>query len=78
MTKVFRDGPESIAGAAFTRLLDVQGSKQAKNFLFHMRSHSQAQQLLVIACSWAQHQYRSKTSVWKMSTVAFCIPRQTG
>eukprot|EP00957_Ditylum_brightwellii_P026358 1994043-Ditylum_brightwellii.AAC.1 len=26
MAKVVRDGPESIAGKAFTRLIDVQGT----------------------------------------------------
>eukprot|EP00957_Ditylum_brightwellii_P030628 2321024-Ditylum_brightwellii.AAC.1 len=56
MAKVIRDGPESIAGVSVTRLIDVQGSKQVKNFLQHMRSDSQAQKWLVIACSWAQHQ----------------------
>eukprot|EP00957_Ditylum_brightwellii_P146464 11151274-Ditylum_brightwellii.AAC.2 len=33
MVKVVQDGPESIAGAAFTRLIDVQGSEQIKIFL---------------------------------------------
>eukprot|EP00957_Ditylum_brightwellii_P040726 3082589-Ditylum_brightwellii.AAC.1 len=37
MAKVIRDGPESIAGISVTRLIDVQGSEQKKNFLCHMR-----------------------------------------
>eukprot|EP00957_Ditylum_brightwellii_P127874 9751547-Ditylum_brightwellii.AAC.1 len=56
MAKVIRDGPESIVGVSITRLIDVQGSKQVKSFLRHMRSDSQAQKLLILACSWAQHQ----------------------
>eukprot|EP00957_Ditylum_brightwellii_P179824 13698383-Ditylum_brightwellii.AAC.1 len=32
MAKVVQDGPESIAGAAFTRLINVQGIKQIKKF----------------------------------------------
>eukprot|EP00957_Ditylum_brightwellii_P000264 20429-Ditylum_brightwellii.AAC.1 len=56
MAKVIRDGPESIAGVSITRLIDIQGSEQVKNFLHHMRSESQAQKLLFVACSWAQHQ----------------------
>eukprot|EP00957_Ditylum_brightwellii_P005511 421836-Ditylum_brightwellii.AAC.1 len=64
MAKVIRDGPESIAVVSVTRLIDVQGSKQVKNFLQHMRSaDSQAQNLLVIACSWAQHQCGWHTSI---------------
>eukprot|EP00957_Ditylum_brightwellii_P094329 7182424-Ditylum_brightwellii.AAC.1 len=63
MAKVIRDGPELIAGVAVTRLIDVQGSEQVKNFLHRMRSNSQAQKLLVIACSWAQHQYRWNTYI---------------
>eukprot|EP00957_Ditylum_brightwellii_P132102 10071623-Ditylum_brightwellii.AAC.1 len=58
MAKVIRDGPESIVGVAVTRLIDVQGSELVKNFLCCMRSNSQAQKLLVITCSWAQHQCR--------------------
>eukprot|EP00957_Ditylum_brightwellii_P142067 10823637-Ditylum_brightwellii.AAC.1 len=63
MAKVIRDGPELIAGIAITRLTDVQGSEQVKNFLCHMGSNSQAQKLLVIACIWAQHQCRWNTSI---------------
>eukprot|EP00957_Ditylum_brightwellii_P133547 10182417-Ditylum_brightwellii.AAC.1 len=33
MAKVVRDRPELIAGAAFTRFIDVQGSKQVKKSL---------------------------------------------
>eukprot|EP00957_Ditylum_brightwellii_P119217 9094678-Ditylum_brightwellii.AAC.1 len=56
MARVIRDGPESITGVSITRLIDVQGSEQVKNFLRHIRSDSQAQKLLIIACSWAHHQ----------------------
>jgi hypothetical protein len=73
MAKVFRDEPESIAGAAFTRLIDVQGSEQVKNFLCHMRSNSQAQKLLVIACSWAQHQCGWNKSI--LEDVNSCLPQ---
>eukprot|EP00957_Ditylum_brightwellii_P203859 15336564-Ditylum_brightwellii.AAC.1 len=40
MAKVVRDRPESIAGAAFTKLIDVQASEEVKNSLCHMRSNS--------------------------------------
>eukprot|EP00957_Ditylum_brightwellii_P101647 7746299-Ditylum_brightwellii.AAC.1 len=63
MAKVTRDGLEFIAGVSVTRLIDVQGSKQVKNFLRHMRSDSHAQKLFVIACSWAQHQCRWNKSI---------------
>eukprot|EP00957_Ditylum_brightwellii_P178069 13563833-Ditylum_brightwellii.AAC.1 len=56
MAKVIGDGPESIAGISITGLIDVQGSEQVNNFLCHMRSDSQAQTLLIVTCSWAQHQ----------------------
>eukprot|EP00957_Ditylum_brightwellii_P178004 13558858-Ditylum_brightwellii.AAC.1 len=63
MAKVVRDGPESIAGISVTRLINVQGNEQVKKFLHHMWFTSQAQKLLVIACSWAQHQCRWNKSV---------------
>eukprot|EP00957_Ditylum_brightwellii_P058704 4451885-Ditylum_brightwellii.AAC.1 len=63
MAKVICDGPESIASVSITRLIDIQGSEQVKNFLGHMRSDSQAQKLLIIACSWAQHQCRWHKSI---------------
>eukprot|EP00957_Ditylum_brightwellii_P157860 12015782-Ditylum_brightwellii.AAC.1 len=63
MAKAIRDGPESIAGISVTRLSDVQGSEQVKNLLRHMQSNSQAQKLLVIACSWAQHQCKWNKSI---------------
>eukprot|EP00957_Ditylum_brightwellii_P197400 15039691-Ditylum_brightwellii.AAC.1 len=56
MAKVIKDSPESTAGVSVTRLIDIQGIEQVKNFLRHMRSDSQAQNLLAIACSWTQHQ----------------------
>eukprot|EP00957_Ditylum_brightwellii_P179536 13677087-Ditylum_brightwellii.AAC.1 len=47
MAKVVRAGPYALAGAAFTRLVDVHGIKQIKHFLQHMRSDSQAHCLLL-------------------------------
>eukprot|EP00957_Ditylum_brightwellii_P163930 12480722-Ditylum_brightwellii.AAC.1 len=73
MAKVIRDGPESIAGVPVTRLINVQGSKQVKNFLRYMRSDSQAQKLLIIACSWAQHQYGWNMSI--LEDVSSCLPQ---
>eukprot|EP00957_Ditylum_brightwellii_P162012 12334541-Ditylum_brightwellii.AAC.1 len=56
MAKVIRDGPVELAGAAMTYLIDVQGTEQVKNFLIHIRSDSQATQLVKIAVAWAQNQ----------------------
>eukprot|EP00957_Ditylum_brightwellii_P168337 12814422-Ditylum_brightwellii.AAC.1 len=56
MAKVIRDGPADLAGAAMTCLTNVQGTEQVKNFLRHIRSDSQATQLVKIAVTWAQHQ----------------------
>eukprot|EP00957_Ditylum_brightwellii_P030064 2275857-Ditylum_brightwellii.AAC.1 len=72
MAKVIRDGPESTAGVSITRLIDIQGSKQVKHFLRHMRPDSPAQKLLVIACSWAQHQCGWHISI--LEDVSGCLP----
>jgi hypothetical protein len=56
MAKVIREGPFEFGGSAFTTLPNVQGIEQIKNFLWHSRSHSNANKLLCIACSWDQHQ----------------------
>eukprot|EP00957_Ditylum_brightwellii_P164774 12545633-Ditylum_brightwellii.AAC.1 len=56
MAKVIIDGPVELAGAATTRLIDVQGTEQVKNFLRHIWTDSQATQLVKIAVAWAQHQ----------------------
>eukprot|EP00957_Ditylum_brightwellii_P084084 6392862-Ditylum_brightwellii.AAC.1 len=56
MAKVIRDGPTKLAGAAMTRLIDVQGTEQVKNFLRHIWSDIQATQLVKIAVVWAQPQ----------------------
>eukprot|EP00957_Ditylum_brightwellii_P088281 6725391-Ditylum_brightwellii.AAC.1 len=40
ITKVVRDRQESIAGAAFTRLIDVKGSKQMLAVAFHIPRHA--------------------------------------
>eukprot|EP00957_Ditylum_brightwellii_P037377 2828827-Ditylum_brightwellii.AAC.1 len=56
MAKVIRDGLAELAGAAMTRLIDVQGAEQIKNFLSHIRSDSQVTQQVKIAVAWAQHQ----------------------
>eukprot|EP00957_Ditylum_brightwellii_P016166 1216867-Ditylum_brightwellii.AAC.1 len=42
MAKVIRDGPTKLAGPAMTRLIDVQGMEQVKNFHRHIWSDSQA------------------------------------
>eukprot|EP00957_Ditylum_brightwellii_P184757 14072023-Ditylum_brightwellii.AAC.1 len=55
MAKVIRDGPAELAGDVMTRLIDVQGTEQVKNFLRHIRSDSQAAQLVKIVVAWAQH-----------------------
>eukprot|EP00957_Ditylum_brightwellii_P164625 12534175-Ditylum_brightwellii.AAC.1 len=56
MAKVIREGPAELAGAAMTRLIDVQGMEQVKNFLRHIWLDSQATQLVKIVVVWAQHQ----------------------
>eukprot|EP00957_Ditylum_brightwellii_P179265 13656237-Ditylum_brightwellii.AAC.1 len=56
MAKVIKDGLAELAGAAMTRLIDVQCTEQVKNFLRHIRSDSQATLLVKIGVAWAQHQ----------------------
>eukprot|EP00957_Ditylum_brightwellii_P152347 11597859-Ditylum_brightwellii.AAC.1 len=73
MAKEVRDGPESIAGVSVTILFDVQGSEQVKTFLHCMRSNSQAQTLLVITCSWVQHQCGWNKSI--LEDVSSCLPQ---
>ena len=72
MAKVIRGSPKSTAGVSITPLIGIQGSEQVKNFLRHMQSDSQAQKLLVIACSWTQHQCGWHTSI--LEDVGSCLP----
>eukprot|EP00957_Ditylum_brightwellii_P117727 8981021-Ditylum_brightwellii.AAC.1 len=64
MEKVIREGPVEFGGSSFTTLPNVQGIEQIKNFLWHSQSQSNANKLLCIACSWAQHQTGWHTSIF--------------
>eukprot|EP00957_Ditylum_brightwellii_P058644 4447688-Ditylum_brightwellii.AAC.1 len=64
MANVIREGPFKLEGSAFTTLPNVQGIEQIKNVLWHSQSHSNANKLLCIMCSWAQHQTGWHTSIF--------------
>eukprot|EP00957_Ditylum_brightwellii_P110476 8425397-Ditylum_brightwellii.AAC.1 len=63
MAYVFQEGPYCLGGAAIMSLVDIQGIKQIKNFLCHMRMDSDIGIILEIAYAWAQHQIGLNVSI---------------
>eukprot|EP00957_Ditylum_brightwellii_P054081 4096445-Ditylum_brightwellii.AAC.1 len=53
MAYVTQEGPYQYGGAAITSMVDIQGIKQIKNFICHIRTPGDAGDLLHIAYRWA-------------------------